>query len=89
MWPTIRSRNALSSMRVKAFAKASLQDLRELLQPAGADAVFSVFVFLNLLKRQIERAGQRFPGSAPAFFAASAPDFRHAGRQPDRHPLPC
>jgi hypothetical protein len=41
--------------------------LREVLQPAGADAVFSVFVFLNLLERQIERVGQRFLGQPQHF----------------------
>jgi hypothetical protein len=34
-----------------------LEDLRELLQAAGTDAVFSVFIFLNLLERQSERVG--------------------------------
>jgi hypothetical protein len=46
--------------------------LREVLQPAGADAVFSVFVFLNLLERQIERVGQRFLGQ-PQHFSPHGP----------------
>jgi hypothetical protein len=34
-----------------------LEDLRQLLQAAGTDAVCSVFIFLNLLERQGERVG--------------------------------
>ena len=36
----------------------NLQDLRNLLQAAGANAVGALFVFLHLLKRQPERVAQ-------------------------------
>ena len=48
----LHSRSRLARRSVEEKWNRHLKDLRDLLQPAGANAVGSLLIFLNLLKRQ-------------------------------------
>ena len=54
-----------------------LQDTRDLLKAAGADAVLAALIFLNLLKRKIERIAELLLNSCSASSAACGRDCRH------------
>src|SRR5438045_9213883 len=56
------------------------QNLAEFIQTAGADTVFSLFVFVHLLKRKSPRPTPAVAGLFPRRSAALAHAMRHADR---------